>query len=82
MRKPKIVILGAGYGGIITGKKLEKLLKSGEADVTIINKHDYHYITTQLHRTGAGTASDRQIAMSIPELINPEKTNFKKGTVS
>ncbi|WP_342430788.1 NAD(P)/FAD-dependent oxidoreductase [Neobacillus sp. FSL H8-0543] len=82
MRKPKIVILGAGYGGIITGKKLEKLLKSGEADVTIINKHDYHYITTQLHRTGAGTASDRQIAMSIPELINPEKTNFKMGTVS
>lgn len=82
MRKPKIVILGAGYGGIITGKKLEKLLKSGEADVTIINKHDYHYITTQLHKTGAGTAADRQIAMSIPELINPSKTNFKKGTVS
>ncbi len=34
MNKPKIVILGAGYGGIITSKKLEKLLKSGEADVT------------------------------------------------
>ncbi|OLS36876.1 NAD(P)/FAD-dependent oxidoreductase [Bacillus sp. MRMR6] len=81
MRKPKIVILGAGYGGIITGKKLEKLLKSGEADVTLINKHDYHYITTQLHKTGAGTAADRQIAMNIPELINPEKTRFVKGTV-
>jgi NADH:ubiquinone reductase (H+-translocating) len=81
MNKPKIVILGAGYGGIITGKKLEKLLKSGEADVTLINKHDYHYITTQLHKTGAGTASDRQIAISIPELINPEKTRFIKGSV-
>ncbi len=82
MRKPKVVILGAGYGGIITSKKLEKLLKSGEADVTLINKHDYHYITTQLHKIGAGTAKDRQIAMSIPELIDPSKTNFKKGTVS
>jgi NADH:ubiquinone reductase (H+-translocating) len=81
MRKPKIVILGAGYGGIITGKKLEKLLKSGEADVTLINKHNYHYITTQLHKTGAGTAADRQIAMNIPDLINPEKTRFVKGTV-
>jgi NADH dehydrogenase len=82
MKKQKIVILGAGYGGIVTSKKLEKLLKSGEADVTLINKHDYHYITTQLHKTGVGTAVDRQIAMSIPELIDPNKTHFKKGTVS
>ncbi|TDL74460.1 NAD(P)/FAD-dependent oxidoreductase [Rhodococcus qingshengii] len=82
MSKPIIVILGAGYGGIITSKKLEKLLKSGEADVTLINKHGYHYVTTQLHKTGAGTAADRQIAMEIPELINPEKTNFKKGNVT
>ncbi|WP_160719105.1 NAD(P)/FAD-dependent oxidoreductase [Bacillus sp. USDA818B3_A] len=82
MNKPKIVILGAGYGGIITSKSLEKLLKSGEADVTLINKHEYHYITTQLHKTVIGTAADRQIAMSIPELINPNKTRFLRGTVS
>ncbi|EKN70739.1 FAD-dependent pyridine nucleotide-disulfide oxidoreductase [Neobacillus bataviensis LMG 21833] len=82
MTKPKIVILGAGYGGIITSKSLEKLLKSGEADVTLINKHDYHYLTTQLHKTGVGTAADRQIAMSIPELINPAKTRFLKAAVS
>jgi NADH dehydrogenase len=82
MKRPKIVILGAGYGGIITSKRLEKLLKSGEADVTLINKHDYHYITTQLHKIGVGTATDRQIAMSIPELIDSNKTHFKRGTVS
>ncbi|MBO0961161.1 NAD(P)/FAD-dependent oxidoreductase [Neobacillus sp. MM2021_6] len=82
MTKPKIVILGAGYGGIITSKSLEKLLKTGEADVTLINKHDYHYLTTQLHKTGVGTAADRQIAMSIPELINPAKTRFLKAAVA
>ncbi|WHY79627.1 NAD(P)/FAD-dependent oxidoreductase [Neobacillus sp. WH10] len=82
MSKPKIVILGGGYGGIITSKKLEKLLKSGEADVTLINKHEYHYLSTQLHKTGVGTAADRQIAMSIPELINPNKTRFLKAAVS
>lgn len=82
MNKPKVVILGAGYGGIITSKSLEKLLKSGEADVTLINKHEYHYITTQLHKTVVGTAADRQIAMSIPELINPSKTRFLQAAVS
>jgi NADH dehydrogenase len=82
MNKPKIVILGAGYGGLITSKGLEKLLKSGEADVTLINKHDYHYVTTQLHKIAAGTANDRKIAMNIADLIDPDKTEFKKGTVS
>jgi NADH dehydrogenase FAD-containing subunit len=82
MSRARIVILGAGYGGIITTKRLEKLLKSGEADVTLINKHEYHYITTQLHKTVAGTASDRQIAMTIKDLIDINKTRFIKGTVS
>lgn len=82
MNRPKIVILGAGYGGLITSKRLEKLLKSREADVTLINKHDYHYITTQLHKIAAGTASDRKITMNIPDLIDPNKTEFIKGTVA
>ncbi|WP_042463817.1 NAD(P)/FAD-dependent oxidoreductase [Neobacillus dielmonensis] len=81
MSKPNIVILGGGYGGMITSKRLEKFLKSGEANITVINKHDYHYLTTQLHKIGAATATDRQIALSIPELINPEKTNFIKAEV-
>jgi NADH:ubiquinone reductase (H+-translocating) len=82
MNKPKIVILGAGYGGIITTKKLEKLLKANEAEVTLINKHDYHYITTQLHKIGAGTAPDGKIILPIEELIDNEKTTFKKATVN
>lgn len=82
MNKPKVVILGAGYGGIITSKTLEKLLKKGEVDVTLINKHDYHYITTQLHKTGAGTARDGKITLPIKELIDNDKITFKKATVS
>lgn len=82
MKKPSIVILGAGYGGLIASKRLEKLLKSGEADVTVINKHNYHYLTTQLHKVSAATAVDRQIAISIPELIDQSKTRFIQGTIS
>jgi NADH:ubiquinone reductase (H+-translocating) len=81
MNKPKVVILGAGYGGLIASKRLEKLLRDSEAEVTLINKHNYHYITTQLHKTGVGTATDEKITLSIPELINPKKIDFKKGTV-
>lgn len=82
MNKTKVVILGAGYGGLITSKKLAQLLKAGEANVTLINKHDYHYITTQLHKTGVGTASDERITLNIQDVINTQKINFKKGNIS
>lgn len=81
MHTPKIVILGAGYGGLITSRQLEKTLRNGEAEVTLINKHDYHYISTQLHKTGAGTASDEKITLHIPDLLKTDKIQFKKGTV-
>ncbi|WP_071459233.1 NAD(P)/FAD-dependent oxidoreductase [Bacillus massilinigeriensis] len=81
MEKPKIVILGGGYGGLVASRKLEKMLKNDEALVTLVNKHDYHYIATQLHRTGAGTAVDNKIIMNIPNLLKTNKVSFKKGTV-
>ena len=37
---PKIVILGAGYGGILTAQRLQKELNYNEADVTLVNRHD------------------------------------------
>lgn len=81
MQTPKVVILGAGYGGLITSRQLEKTLRNGEAQVTLINKHDYHYISTQLHKTGAGTAPDEKITLHIPDLLKRDKIQFKKGTV-
>lgn len=82
MDKPKVVILGAGYGGLIASRELEKILSEGEADVTLINKHDYHYISTQLHKIGAGTASDDKVALHIPDLLKTNIVKFKKAVVS
>ncbi|WP_052948856.1 NAD(P)/FAD-dependent oxidoreductase [Mesobacillus campisalis] len=81
MKAKKIVILGGGYGGLVTSRKLGKLLREGEAEVTLINKHDYHYIATQLHKTGAGTATDDKITIHIPNLIQTDKIRFKKGVI-
>lgn len=78
----KIVILGGGYGGLITSRKLERLLQENEAEVTLINKHEYHYVATQLHKTGAGTATDDKITLHIPDLLKTKKILFKKATVN
>lgn len=81
MDNPKVLILGAGYGGMIASRELEKILKTGEADVTLINKHDYHYISTQLHKVSGGTSSDDQVILHIPDLLKTKKINFKKANI-
>ena len=37
---PKIVILGAGYGGILTAQRLQKELNYNEADVRVLTRRD------------------------------------------
>ncbi len=77
----KIVILGAGYGGIMTAVKLQKLLNYNEAQVTLVNKHNYHYLTTWLHEPAAGTLHHDNCRIDIDTVIDKNKINFVKGTV-
>src|SRR5699024_12040622 len=67
MNKPEIVVLGAGYGGIMTTVKLQKLLRPNDANITLVNKHDYHYLTTRLHEAAAGTIQDDLTRIPIRE---------------
>lgn len=78
---PKIVILGAGYGGILTAQRLQKELNYNEADVTLVNRHDYHYITTSLHMPAAGTDSIENTRVSISKLIDEFKIDLVKSSV-
>jgi len=81
MSTPKILILGAGYGGLLTTLQLQKKLNYNEAEITLVNKHNYHYITTWLHEPAAGTASADHARVSLDGILNRDKVNFVKGTV-
>jgi NADH dehydrogenase len=81
-KAPKIVVLGAGYAGIIAAMRLQKVLNYNEADVTLVNKHDYHYITTHLHMPAAGTDSPKNARVSIDKLIDESKVKFIKATIT
>jgi len=77
----KVLILGAGYGGLTTTLQIQKELKYNEAEITLVNKHDYHYITTHLHKPAAGTADARKVKIDLEPLIDRQKINFIKAEV-
>jgi len=76
MHKPHIVILGAGYGGMMTAVKLQKIMHANEADITLVNKNDYHYQTTWLHENAAGTLHQDRTKIKIKDVINSTKINL------
>lgn len=81
MNKQRIVILGAGYGGLMTAIELQRNLNDRDVEVILVNKHAYHYQTTWLHETAAGTIHHDQTRIAINEVINPQKIHFIKDTV-
>jgi len=79
--KPKILILGAGYGGLTAALKFQRELYTEEAEIILINKHDYHYMTTHLHQSAAGTVDTERVKINLNELIDQEKITCIKAEV-
>lgn len=52
MAKKKIVIVGAGFAGVSATRLLAKNLKN-DAEITVIDKHDFQTSMTQLHEVAA-----------------------------
>lgn len=80
LNKPNIVILGAGYGGIITASRLSKQLGHNDANITLVNKHSYHYQTTWLHEPAAGTIPAEKARVPIKDVLDLNKVNFVQDT--
>ncbi|EME73014.1 NAD(P)/FAD-dependent oxidoreductase [Bacillus sonorensis] len=81
MNKPKVVVLGAGYGGLMTVTRLGKKIGVNEADITLVNKHNYHYETTWMHEASAGTLHHDRCRYQIKDVINQSRVRFVQDTV-
>src|SRR5699024_3858895 len=81
MNKPNIVVLGAGYGGLITTVKLQKSIGANQANITLVNKHDYHYQSTWLHESAAGTLHHDRTRIAIEDVVDFNKIRFVQDTV-
>ena len=77
---PKILIVGGGYAGFYTAWKLEKWLRSGEAEVTIVDPLPYMTYQPFLPEVAAGSIEPRHAVVSHRRHL--KKTNVVSAKVS
>ena len=49
-KRPRVLVLGGGFGGIGAARKL----KDADADVVLVDKHDYHTFQPLLYQLATG----------------------------
>ena len=61
---------------------LQKQLDVQEAEIILVNKHDYHYQRTWLHQVAGGTLQPNRVRFEISPLLDKSKVQFVKKTVA
>jgi len=61
----KVLILGAGYAGMMTASQLERISEP----FTLINKNPYHYFTTLLHEAAGGRAEPINYCVPLSDVL-------------
>jgi len=78
----KIVIIGAGYSGLLTAKKLAKKLKKyDDVNISIIDRNPFHTMLTELHEVAANRVDEDSIKISLQKVFAGRKVNVKLDTV-
>ncbi|MFW3590209.1 NAD(P)/FAD-dependent oxidoreductase [Staphylococcus caprae] len=80
--RKKVLVLGAGYAGLQTVTKLQKEISTDEAEITLINKNEYHYESTWLHEASAGTINYEDLIYPVESALKQDKVNFVVAEVT
>ncbi len=81
--KKNIVVVGAGYAGILTAKKLaKKFKKNDDVSITIIDKNPFHTMLTELHEVAAYRVEESSIRMDLKKIFKGRKVDVQLDEVS
>ena len=74
-QKPRVVILGAGFGGLTAARKM-----AGFADVTVVDRHNFQTFLPLLYQVStAGLAADH-VAHPVRGALRKTGVQFRMGT--
>jgi len=67
--RPRVVILGTGFGGVHTYSRLRNILNPQEADIVLIDRNNYFLFTPMLHEVATGGLNRQHIIEPTRRII-------------
>ena len=80
----KVVVLGAGYAGVLTAKMLAKKAKKANqwVDITLIDKNPFHTMLTELHEVAAGRVEEESVRINLGKVFTGRNVNVVQDTIA
>jgi NADH:quinone reductase (non-electrogenic) len=77
--RPRVLILGGGFAGVGAAQKLE----GADAEVVLVDRHDYHTFQPLLYQLATGLLETTAVGHSLRDLVErQENTSVHKATVT
>lgn len=77
----KVVILGAGFGGLYTALHLKSRLKDEEGEIHLVSRDEHFLFTPLLHEVAAGLLDSSEVARPLSTLVG-KRIVFHQALVS
>jgi NADH dehydrogenase len=78
----QIVIAGAGYAGLHVALRLTaKLRKNREVELTLVDRHDYHQVLTELPRVASGTRAADAVRIPLQDVL-AKRVRFVRSEIT
>ncbi|MGD0160806.1 MAG: FAD-dependent oxidoreductase [Candidatus Bathyarchaeia archaeon] len=80
--KKSLVILGAGYGGLLTAVKLEEKAKRlKDVEIVLVDRNDYHQYLHLAYEIVTGVKKVSDLTIPLSELLKKRKIRFLQASV-
>jgi NADH dehydrogenase len=76
-----ILILGAGYAGLLAALETRKQLTNAQARITLVNRQPYHQLITELHQPAAGSKPEKHVRLPLDKLLAGKDIDVVIGEV-
>jgi NADH:quinone reductase (non-electrogenic) len=78
----RIVVAGAGYAGLHVALRLtSKLRDNPEVELTLVDRHDYHQVLTELPRVAGGTRAAEAVRIPLEDVL-AERVRFVETEIT
>ncbi|HEX9495277.1 MAG TPA: NAD(P)/FAD-dependent oxidoreductase [Candidatus Limnocylindria bacterium] len=77
----KVVIVGGGFAGLHLVRRLERILRPGEVELTLIDRRNYHLFTPLLYQVATGELPPHAVAYPLRRPVAHARQRFVETEV-